>query len=193
MAKELKIYIFRHGQSEFNRDKRFTGWMDAKLTPLGIKQAQEIAEELRDKTFQIAYHSRLSRSIDTLNEVLKFHKDITIIQDDRIIERSYGDLQGKYHKDVIAEVGNAQFDIWHRSYDVPPPGGESIKIVEERVLDFIKELIEKMKKEKVSVAISAHGNSMRPFRRYFEKFSVDEMMKLENPYNDAFEYTVSVE
>lgn len=193
MADDLKIYIFRHGQSEFNRDKRFTGWMDAKLTPLGVKQAEEIAEELRDKKFQIAYHTRLSRSIDTLNVVLKYHKDVKLIQDDRMIERSYGELQERYHKDVIAEVGKAQFDIWHRSYEVPPPEGESIKMVEVRVLDFIKDLLEKMRKEKINVAISAHGNSMRPFRRYFDKFSVEEMMKLENPYNDAFEYSISLE
>ena len=193
MADDLKIYIFRHGQSEFNRDKRFTGWMDAKLTPLGVKQAEEIAEELRDKKFQIAYHTRLSRSIDTLNVVLKYHKDVKLIHDDRMIERSYGELQERYHKDVIADVGKEQFDIWHRSYDVPPPGGESIKIVEKRVLDFIKDLLEKMQTEKINVAISAHGNSMRPFRRYFEKFSVEEMMKLENPYNDAFEYSIPLD
>lgn len=193
MADELKIYLFRHGQSEFNRDKKFTGWLDIALTPLGIEQAKILAEKLRDKDFQVAYQTRLSRSKDTLIEVLKHHRNVEVLEDDRMIERSYGDLQGNTHKWCIDTHGKKQFDIWHRSYDVPPPGGESIKMVEDRVLDFIKDLLEKMKRERINVAISAHGNSMRPFRRYFEGFSVDEMMKLENPYDEFFEYTVSIE
>ena len=111
MAKELKIFLFRHGQSEFNRDKKFTGWLDPKLTPFGIEQAQKIANLLRDKEFQVAYCTRLSRSQETLMEVLKFHPGVEIIEDDRIIERSYGDLQGRTHQSVIDEVGKQQFDI----------------------------------------------------------------------------------
>ena len=101
-------------------------------------------------------------------------------------------MQGKYHKTIIEKYGKKQYDIWHRSYDVPPPGGESIKMVEKRVRAFIRDLLKMIKKKKVSVAISAHGNSMRPFRRYFEKFSVRKMMKLENPYDDYFCYKVRV-
>ncbi len=192
MGKELKIYLFRHGESEFNRDKKFTGWLDINLTPKGIKQANVLAEKLRDKEFQVAYCSRLSRCKDTLNIVLKYHPRINVIIDDRIIERSYGEFAGKTHEWCIERYGKKQFDIYHRSYDVPPPGGESIRMVETRVLDFIKELLEKMKKERVSVAVSAHGNSMRPLRRFFEKFSIEEMMDLENPFDDYFEYTVQV-
>lgn len=193
MADELKIFLFRHGQSEFNRDEKFTGWLDIALTPLGIDQAKMIAEKLRNREFQVAYQTRLSRSKETLNEVLKYHPNVEVIEDDRIIERSYGELQGKTHKWCIETYGKKQFDTWHRSYDVPPPGGESIKMVEVRVLEFIKELLEKMKKERINVAISAHGNSMRPFRRYFEGFSIEEMMKLDNPYDNYFEYTIPLE
>lgn len=190
---KLHIYLFRHGQTYFNLAKRFTGWKDSKLSPEGIKSAKRLAEKMKKLKFQIAFQTRLSRSKDTLKYVLKYHPECKkIITDDRMIERSYGRLQGKYHKTIIAKYGQKQFDIWHRSYDVPPPGGESIKMVEKRVLSFIKDLMKLMKREKVNVAISAHGNSMRPFRRYFEKLSIKEMMKLENPYDDYFDYTVEV-
>ncbi|MHA1264344.1 MAG: 2,3-bisphosphoglycerate-dependent phosphoglycerate mutase [Candidatus Helarchaeota archaeon] len=191
MVDELKIFIFRHGQSEYNRDKRFTGWQDAKLTPLGIEQAKKIAEMLRDKVFQVAYHTRLQRSKDTLKEVLRYHPNVEIIEDDRMIERSYGLLEGRSHQSVIEEVGKEQFDIWHRSYDVPPPSGESIKMVEKRVLEFIEDLLTKMKQDKVNVAISAHGNSMRPFIRYFEGLSIEEMMALEVPWDKYYEFSVT--
>jgi len=190
---KLKIYLFRHGESFFNREKEFTGWKDSKLTKVGHQNAKTVAQKLKNKTFQVAYQTRLSRSKDTLKEVLKFHPECKkIIKDDRMIERSYGQLQGKKHTTIIKKYGQKQFDIWHRSYDLPPPGGESIKDVEKRVKSFIKDLLKKMKKEKVNVAISAHGNSMRPFRRYFEKLTIKQMMKLENPWDDYFEYTINI-
>ena len=89
-------------------------------------------------------------------------------------------------------VGKAELKVARRSYDVPPPGGESVKDVEKRVRSFIKDLLKKMKKEKANVAISAHGNSMRPFRRYFEKLTISQMMKLENPWDKHFEYTIDI-
>ena len=188
---KLHIYIFRHGETYFNRSKRFTGWANSRLTPKGIKQSNEIAEKLRKKTFQVAFKTSLSRSSDSLKIVLKYHPECEkVVVDDRMIERSYGDLEGKFHKTIIKKYGKRQFDIWHRSYDVPPPSGESIKMVEKRVLSFIKDLIVLIKREKISVVISAHGNSMRPFRRYFENLTIEQMMKLENPYDKYFDYIV---
>ena len=190
---KLHIYLFRHGQTYFNRDKRFTGWKDSKLTPLGKKQAKIIAKKLKNKKFEVAYQTRLSRSKDTLKPVLKYHPECKkIITDNRMIERSYGKLEGKYHKTIIAKYGKEKFDIWHRSYDTCPPGGESIKMVEKRVRSFINDLLKKMRKEKVNVAISAHGNSMRPFRRYFDRLTIKQMMKLENPWDDYFDFAVEV-
>jgi 2,3-bisphosphoglycerate-dependent phosphoglycerate mutase len=140
----LHIYLFRHGQTTFNRDKRFTGWLNAKLTPLGIKQAKVVANKLKNKEFSLAYTSDLSRCKDTLKEVLKLHPNGgNVITDKRLRERSYGLLQGKTHKEIIAKYGQKQFDIWHRSYDVAPPKGESIKMVEKRVNSFIKDLLKK--------------------------------------------------
>ncbi|RLI41064.1 2,3-bisphosphoglycerate-dependent phosphoglycerate mutase, partial [Candidatus Bathyarchaeota archaeon] len=162
---KLHIYIFRHGETYYNRSRRFTGRVNSRLTPKGIKQSNIIAEKLRKKKFQIAFKTSLSRSSDSLKIVLKYHPECKkVIVDDRMIERSYGDFEGKFHKTVIKKYGKKQFDIWHRSYDVPPPGGESIKMVEKRVLSFIKDLIALMKRDRANVVISAHGNSMRPFR-----------------------------
>lgn len=188
---KLCIYLFRHGESTYNKRKIFTGWKDAKLTAKGISDAKKIAKKLKNKNFQVAFRTRLSRSKDTLKEVLKYHSECKkIITDDRMIERCYGRLQGKSHKKIIRKYGREQFDIWHRSYDVSPPGGESVRMVEKRVKYFIKNLIRYMKKHKVNVAISAHGNSMRPFRRHFEKLTIKQMMKLENPWDDYFEYVI---
>ncbi len=189
----LKIYLFRHAQTYYNRDHRFTGWKDSKLTPFGWKQARIVAQKLKNKKFQVAYQTRLSRSKDTLKEVLKYHPECKqVINDDRMIERSYGDFQGLSHQTIIKKYGQAKFDKWHRAYDFPPPHGESVKMVEKRVNSFIKDLLKKMKREYVNVAISAHGNSMRPFRKYFEHLTKEEMMKIENPWDDYFEYTVRV-
>ncbi len=220
---KLKIYLFRHGQSYYNRRHFFTGWKDSKLTPKGIQDAKKVAQKLKKAEINVAFRSHLSRSKDTLKEVLKFHPECKeIIEDDRIIERCYGKLQGKSHKgfveregkedyltllhwhkidhlhgkekkDFIKEMGEAELKIVRRSYDVPPPGGESVKMVEKRVNSFIKYLLKKMKKEKINVAISAHGNSMRPFRKYFENLSKEQMMHLENPWDDYFEYTINTQ
>ena len=188
---KLHIYIFRHGETNFNRSKRFTGSVNSRLTPEGIEQTNLVAEKLRKKTFQIAVKTSLSRSSNSLKIVLRHHPECKrVLVDDRMIERSYGDLERKYHKTVIKKYGIRQFDIWHRSYDVPPPRGESIKMVEKRVLSFVKDLLTLMEKKKINVVISAHNNSMRPFRRYFENLTFKQMMALENPYDKYFEYII---
>jgi len=219
----LKIYIFRHGQTFYNKNKYFTGWKDSNLTPLGIKQAKKIAEKLKSKKFQVAFQTRLFRSKDTLKEVLKYHPECEkIIIDDRMIERKYGKLEGTSHESFIKKVGEKDFDILekqgdaienidpktsekiervlgeaeykviHRGYNTPPPGGESFADVEKRVKKFIKYLKKFMKKEKVNVAVSSHGNSIRLFRKIMEKASKKETVKWFIPYDDYYEYTIKV-
>ena len=215
-----KIYLFRHGQTTYNRDKIFTGWKDAKLTSKGIKQAKVIAKKLKNKKFQTAFQTKLSRSKDTLKYVLKYHPECKkIITDNRMIERNYGDLNGTSHKQFIKNIGKKavnlriqgdaienlsprmrkkverflgehEYHIIHRGWDNPPPGGESFKMVEERVKPFVKWLKSYMKKNKVSVAISAHGNSIRLFRKIVEKTSIPETVKWVIPYDKVFEYDV---
>ena len=188
---KLHIYLFRHGETYFNRSKRFTGRINSRLNPKGLKQANLIAEKLKEKKFQMAFKTSLSRSSDSLEIVLRYHPECkSVIVDDRMIERSYGVLERSLHKTIIKKYGKKQFDRWHRSYRVPPPGGESIQMVEKRVLSFVKDLLILIKSEKINVAISAHNNSMRPFRRYFENLTIKQMMVLENPYEKYFDYTI---
>lgn len=186
-----KIYLFRHGQSEFNLNKIFTGWLDAKLTETGVQNAKEIAEKLKDKKINIAYTTRLSRAKDTLSEVLKMHPECreTVI-DDRIIERSYGSLAGLKHEDVINKYGQEQFDKWHRGWNDRPPEGESFADVEIRVTAFINDLKNKHKNKETGIAISAHGNSIRLFRKIMENSSIEEASNWNIPYNEYFEYEI---
>ena len=185
------IYLFRHAQTYYNRKKYFTGWKDSKLTPFGKEQAKIVAQKMKGKKIDVAITTSLSRSRDTMKAVLRFHPECRVkFVDDRMIERSYGRLQGKSHKVFERTHSADELQKIRRSYSYPPPGGESIKMVEKRVMAFLKDLIAYMKKNRVNVAISAHGNSMRPFRRYFEKLTVAEMMKLENPWDDYFEYEI---
>lgn len=220
MKKEgCKVYLFRHGQSEYNRDHRFTGWHDAKLTKKGKAHAKKIARKLRKKQIDVAIHTRLSRSIDTLKPVLDTHPECKkIICDDRMIERSYGILAGSTHEEFIERIGNQEYELKvhgdafenikskrlikrikkffgekeyeaiHRGYKVKVPKGESFYDVEQRVKKFILWLKPYMKKNKVNVAISAHGNSIRLFRMIMEKASVEEMQKWFIPYDKVFEY-----
>jgi len=218
---KYKIYIFRHGQTTYNRDAKFTGFRDPLLTKLGVAQAKKIAKKLRNKKFQIAFETRLRRSKETLHHVLKYHPECKkIIVDDRMIERNYGKLNGTTHESFIHNVGKKlirldaegdayenlsiedrkkvehflgeeEYNLIHRGYNVPPPGGESFAMVEKRVNSFIRDLIKLIRKKKVNVTISAHGNSIRLFRKIIEKASKEEAIKWVIPYDDYYEYTVS--
>jgi 2,3-bisphosphoglycerate-dependent phosphoglycerate mutase len=188
----MKIYIFRHGQTEFNRDNKFTGFMDSKLTKAGKEDAQIVAERLQDKKFQVAFHTSLSRSIDTLKEVVLMHPEcLHFFQDDRIIERNYGTLNGKTHLEIVKKFGFKEYDAWHRGWDTRPPKGESFKDIEKRVMDFVKFLKAYVKKNKVNVAISAHGNSIRLFRKIMEGLSIKETCDLYIPYDKVYEYNIN--
>lgn len=183
------VYLFRHGQTEFNRDQRFTGWLDPKLTDLGIQQAQVIADLLADKKISVAYRSRLSRSIETLEIVLRNHPECQYrITDDRIIERSYGDLSGLTHQEVVEGIGVGQYEQWHRGFYANPPGGESFADVEARVMEFIADIKNRYQSQDTNIAISAHGNSIRLFRKIMEDASIDEACSWIIPYDQYFEY-----
>ncbi len=185
------IYLFRHGQSEFNLTKTFTGWLDAKLTPLGIQQAKALGEMLKDKTIDLAITTRLSRAADTLTEVLKYHPECqeTII-DDRMIERSYGDLSGHTHAETIEKYGQELFDKWHRGWTDKANNGESFADVEIRVKEFIKYLKSNFSSQNLGIAISAHGNSIRLFRKIMENATIEDTVSWTIPYDLYFEYKI---
>lgn len=184
-----KIFLFRHGETFDNKDRIFSGWRDSDLTPEGIEEAKKIGEELKNEKITKAYQSDQIRSQHTLELVLdSYHENVEIITDPRIKERDYGDLTGLSKNDVEKKEPE-NFKLWHRSYDVPPPNGESIKDVEVRVLSFLNDIIPTLQKDDL-VFISAHGNSIRPMRRYFEKISIEEMCSFEHEPGRIYSYQV---
>jgi len=186
-----KIYLFRHGVTKDNAEGVFSGFRDVGLNEKGRKDARIVALRLKDKKIDVAFSSGMKRSIETLNQVLKLHPECNlVVEDPRIKERNYGKLQGKTHLQVAEKSGIEKYDSWHRGYRTRPPAGESIKEVEVRVLSFIRDLLKFIKEKRVNVAISAHGNSIRPIRRYFEKLSIKEMCSLYNDYEAVWEYSV---
>ncbi len=184
-----KIFLFRHGQTVYNKNKIFTGWSDSELTKEGVAECKEIAQKLKNITPTKAYTSDLERAKRTLYIILGDKKDkIPVVVDSRIKERDYGRLNGKSKAETEKQYPK-EYPLWHRSYGVRPPGGESIEDVEKRVLDFLKELLPSLEKEDI-VFISAHGNSLRPIRRYFEHISIEEMCSFEHPRAKVYEYEV---
>lgn len=187
-----KIYVFRHGETYDNRNRIHSGHRDSKLTPKGIKQAEVLSKKLKNKEIDICIISRLSRSKDTAKIALKYHKDVKYEVDDRIIERDYGDLTGK-SKTRLLELLPIKAVLYRRGYDTRPPGGESLKDVNERVFPFCDDLVKRVKKNNINVAISCHGNSMRAIRKYFEKFGILKELTLENPLGqDYAQYSIKI-
>ncbi len=191
MAKTLKIYLFRHGQTTYNRDEKFTGFHNPPLTSLGLQQAKTIANKLKNKKFQLAFQTKLKRSKQTLSAVLKYHPECKkILTDNRMIERNYGSLNGTSHSDFINKFGIDKYNAIHRGYNTPPPKGESFATIESRVRPFLKDLIKLIKKQKVNVAISAHGNSIRLFRKLMEHSSIKKTTSWFIPYDKVFVYSI---
>jgi broad specificity phosphatase PhoE len=190
------LYIFRHGLTEHNKNKIFCGRTDSKLTPEGIKQAEELAEKLKGKKIDLGIYSDLSRAKDTLDIVLKYHPNTKKEPSSLILERDYGDLTGK-SKTELNKKDPELTQKYRRSWDFPPPNGESLKMVwENRVKKFCIELEKRMKiqakaKSGFGVAVSCTNNTMRLIRMYFEKLTIPQMLSIENPTGkDYASYTI---
>jgi len=185
-----EIYVFRHGETYDNRRRIFSGWRNTKLTPKGVKQAEELKTILKGKDIDLCIVSPLLRSKKTAQIALKGHTNMKFEEDARVAERNYGDFQGKSKLKMSRE--NPKLTArYRRGYDFPPPGGESIKMVEKRVFPFCKELEGRIRKHNINVAISAHGNSIKAIRKYFEKLSTIEALTMENPLGrDYAQYVV---
>lgn len=139
-----KLFVFRHAETFDKFRGIFSGWRDSELTLKGITQAQEIAEQLKRYRIDYAFTSHLSRARKTIELVLEGHPPIPVYRDDRLIERCYGALQGKSKKKV-ADKNLELFAQIHRGYEVVPPEGESLRMVEKRVLPFLEQLVEWLK------------------------------------------------
>lgn len=188
---KVEIYVFRHTETYDNKNHIFSGDRDVRLTPKGLKQVEMIAEKLRDKKIHIAFTSPLQRAKDCLSITLKYHPDVEVIEDKRLIERNYGWLEG-HNKNWWAKHFYHLFKIFHRSYYIPPPGGESLYQVKKRVYSFLQDLIKILQERKVNVVIACHSNSIRPIRQYFEGLSNKEMTKIETDLGEVFTYCLDV-
>jgi len=178
-----KLVIVRHGQSVWNKENKFTGWVDVDLAEKGIEEANRAGELLKDYKFDAAFTSVLKRANRTLDIILDKigQTDIPITYDEALNERMYGDLQGKNKDEMREEYGEEQVHIWRRSYDVPPPGGESLKDTAERVLPYFEKEIVPMIKAGKNIIISAHGNSLRALIMKLENLTPEEILKTEVP------------
>jgi 2,3-bisphosphoglycerate-dependent phosphoglycerate mutase len=177
------LVLVRHGQSEWNLKNLFTGWKDPGLTDLGVEEARTAGRRLKalGLTFDVAYTSALSRAQRTLSLILEEigQTDLPTIRDQALNERDYGELTGLNKDDARARWGEEQVHVWRRSFDVPPPGGESLKDTAARVLPyFTAEILPRvLAGEKVLVA--AHGNSLRALIMDLEGLTGEEIVKRE--------------
>ena len=177
------LYVFRHGQTTDNANFIYSGWRDVGITEEGIKQAEILAEKLKDKKLHMLVASDQIRAIKTMQIAVSKNaaaKNLEIIRDPRIKERKYGDLQGKSKLEAYLENPELSQKL-RRSYNESPPHGESIEMVIAQVNLFIAEFVPKMKEFKINVAVSCPGNSIRGFRKHFEHLTEEETAHIETP------------
>jgi 2,3-bisphosphoglycerate-dependent phosphoglycerate mutase len=176
------LVLVRHGQSEWNLKNLFTGWKDVDLTEAGIAEARAAGRKLKAQglAFDIAYTSALKRAQRTLDLMLEeMGQKVPIIRDQALNERDYGDLVGLNKDDARKKWGEEQVHIWRRSYDVPPPGGESLKDTVARALPyFVQEILPHVLRGERTL-ISAHGNSLRALIMVLERLTPEQILKRE--------------
>lgn len=176
-----QLVIFRHGQSTWNLENKFTGWVDVELSPKGVEEAKNAGLKLKGYAFDHAYASDLKRAQNTLKLALETagHAPLSPVYSKALNERMYGDLQGLNKEETVKKFGEEQVKIWRRSYDVPPPNGESLKDTAARVIPYFEsEIIPKLKAGK-NVVIAAHGNSLRALIMYLEKMTPEQILEFE--------------
>ena len=189
------LVLVRHGQSEWNKKNLFTGWKDPDLTELGIEEAIQAGKQLKqsDIKFDVMFTSDLFRAQETGRLILEQmnQTDIATIKDQSLNERNYGELAGLNKDDARKKWGEEQVHIWRRSFDVPPPGGESLKNTAERVLPYFESKILPEVIKGKNILIAAHGNSLRALVMKLEDISPDEIVKLEIATGDPLTYECS--
>jgi len=175
-----KLILVRHGLSVYNDQNRFTGWKDVDLNEQGINEAKQAVSLLDKINFDMAFTSKLKRANDTLDLILKgIKQDIPIEKDLALNERDYGDLVGQNKAEAAKEFGDEQVQIWRRSYDIPPPGGESLKDTADRVIPYLNEKILPEVYSGKNIIVSAHGNSIRAIVMALKEFTPEEILKTE--------------
>ena len=172
------LLLLGHGQSQWNLENRFTGWIDVPLSTRGGEEALAAAQQLSTYRLNRAFTSKLVRAIDTLRIVLAAigQEQIPIEENQALNERMYGDLQGLNKEETVKTYGAEQVEAWRRSYDVRPPGGESLQDTAARVLPYYKKRIKPALEKGETVLVVAHGNSLRALVMHLERLSPQQIV-----------------
>ena len=190
----MNLILIRHGQSEWNALNQFTGWKDPDLTAKGIEEAHNAGRIINNLkiNFDLVFTSALIRAQNTAEIILKeINQPLSTIKNQALNERNYGDLAGLNKDDARKRWGDEQVHIWRRSFDIPPPGGESLKDTGERVLPFfLKEILPYVCKGK-NVLVAAHGNSLRSLIKFLDNISDEDIVKLEIPTGAPIHYVIN--
>ena len=190
----MNLILIRHGQSEWNALNQFTGWKDPDLTAKGIEEAHNAGRIINNLkiNFDLVFTSALIRAQNTAEIILKeINQPLSTIKNQALNERNYGDLAGLNKDEARKRWGDEQVHIWRRSYDIPPPGGESLKDTGERVLPFfMKEILPYVCKGK-NVLVAAHGNSLRSLIKFLDNISDEDIVKLEIPTGAPIHYVIN--
>jgi len=174
------LVLVRHGESQWNLENRFTGWVDVPLTDKGRSEARDAGEKIRQIHFDRAYTSVLQRATETLDIILEVigQKGLPVAYDQALNERHYGDLQGLNKAETAEKFGKEQVHVWRRSYDVAPPGGESLKDTAARTLPYFQVHILPDLRAGQNVLVSAHGNSLRSIVMELDHLNKEQVMNL---------------
>ncbi len=178
----VTLVLLRHGESQWNLENRFTGWVDVPLSPKGEEEARQAGEKLKAAHvhFDVAFTSVLQRANRTMEIALDIlgQRGIPVEKDQALNERHYGDLQGLDKAETAQKFGEEQVHIWRRSYDIPPPGGESLKDTAARTLPYYEAKILPMVKAGKNVLVAAHGNSLRSIVMYLDQLTKEQVLEL---------------
>ena len=176
-----KLVLVRHGLSVYNDQNRFTGWKDVDLNQQGRDEAKQAVNLLMDYKFDMAFTSDLIRAKNTLSIILEGinQKDIPVIENMALNERDYGDLIGQNKVEAAEQFGEEQVHIWRRSFDTPPPGGESLKDTADRVIPYLKNEIMPLISNGKNILISAHGNSIRAIVMNLQNYTPEQILRTE--------------
>ena len=187
--------LVRHGQSDWNNKNLFTGWENPDLTSKGIDEAHATGLLLKkqSKIYSYLFTSLLDRAINTANIILEeLDLDgINVVRDEALNERDYGELTGLNKDDAREKWGEDQVHIWRRSFDIPPPGGESLKDTADRVIPYYENKILPLLFEDNNILVSAHGNSLRALVMHIEGLSPEEILQREIATGQPISYEFS--
>lgn len=176
-----RLTLVRHGESHWNLENRFTGWVDIDLTAKGELEAAAAGRTLRDIPVDVLFTSVLTRAIRTADIALSEAgiEGLPVHRDQALNERHYGDLQGLNKAETAEKFGAEQVHAWRRSYDIPPPNGESLKDTQARVAPYYESQIVPLLKAGSNVLVVAHGNSLRALVMFVEHLSPEQILKTE--------------